>query len=567
MFSTLFTCPKRSAASLLAELKGNVAITFALAAVPLLLAVALALNYSSALVLKSQLQAATDSTALMLAAQLSDSSAQMLAAANNFLAAQDVGGTPTITQGPTVSSGNTEVCLTTTAANPTSMTKLVATTLVNVSTTACAESSGANLEIAMVLDNSASMTNNTTGGQEKIDALKSAATAFVSSVFANHPTPAGQSTPAVKFSIVPFQDAVALSSADTLNGTAKWIDTQGQSSWHWKGWYGPTDANSGLPAGTVVNSRLDIFNWLVAAGGSSYAWRGCFESLPYPMSVQDSTPSLLNPESLYVPSFAPDEPDSFNNANVNVNTYLSDTPTSCTPQAAGTAILQQERICKYLKPKLEPSGTYWNGPNDACNSQPLLRLTNNESAVTTEIQSLVAKGNTDLHEGVMWGWRTISPNGPLQDGAPYQSTDKAIILMTDGMNFYPVVPLQDSNGSASPGISGYDDLGYSFYDHGRVPVQANGQDYPAIETTDNNQQSPALDELTREACANARAAGIQIYTIGFQATDIISASGQQLLKDCVNDDPTHFFLVTDETSLAKAFSSVSLGVSAPRLVK
>jgi hypothetical protein len=97
--------------------------------------------------------------------------------------------------------------------------------------------------------------------------------------------------------------------------------------------------------------------------------------------------------------------------------------------------------------------------------------------------------------------------------------------------------------------------------------RSRGAPYPLVTPYADDEQSPALDELTREACANARAAGIQVYAIGFQATDVISASAQQLFEDCAGDDSTHFFLVSDETSLAQVFSSIRPGTSNTRLVQ
>ena len=161
------------------------------------------------------------------------------------------------------------------------------------------------------------------------------------------------------------------------------------------------------------------------------------------------------------------------------------------------------------------------------------------------------------------------PNGPLRDGSAYGvNTQKVIVLITDGMNFYPVVDPWSNNGNPAVDGSGYGALGYAAEaKQGRLPTPSDGSTYPLTTSSADGDQSPALDELTREACSNARSAGVQVYTIGFQATDPISASGQQLLKDCAGDDPNHFFLVSNETALANAFNAISLGTSAPRLVQ
>ena len=364
------------------------------------------MDFSSAFLMRTKLQAATDATVLALAGQLNQTPSQLTQTGNALLQSMDLGAAASLTGAPVVSQNGTEVCIQTASSSPTRFSKLASMTVFQVASSACAQTSQGRLELALVLDNSGSMNDSTTGGVSKISALKSAAAKFVSSVFAAHPGSGGQ-LPPVQMSVVPFQDAVALSSSDTDNGRASWIDSQGQSSWHWKGWYGPNDPQSGLPPGVNVKSKFDVFNWLTSAGGSQYAWRGCFESLPYPLNTQDATPNLSAPDSLFVPSFAPDEPDNFDDSNGSVNNYLRDYSSSCTSRPTNAA-QRQERICKYQRPLLTGSRNSWNNPNYSCNSQPLLRLTDNQSAINSEISQLAAAGATNLNEGVMWGWRTIS---------------------------------------------------------------------------------------------------------------------------------------------------------------
>ena len=115
--------------------------------------------------------------------------------------------------------------------------------------------------------------NESVSGNSKIAALKTAANSFINTMFT------GNFTGKVKMSIVPFAGTVSVSSTDSSNGTASWIDTQGKSSWHWKTFSGAT--------ATGFTNRLDIFNKLKAAN-SSWAWAGCFETQPYPQNVNDN---------------------------------------------------------------------------------------------------------------------------------------------------------------------------------------------------------------------------------------------------------------------------------------
>ena len=50
-------------------------------------------------------------------------------------------------------------------------------------------------------------------------------------------------------------------------------------------------------------------------------------------------------------------------------------------------------------------------------------------------------GNTNVPEGMAWGWRTVSSNAPFTDGRPNteKGNDKVVIVLTDGANTYSAV--------------------------------------------------------------------------------------------------------------------------------
>jgi hypothetical protein len=359
-------------------------------------------------------------------------------------------------------------------------------------------------------------------------------------------------------SIVPFSGAVAVSSTDTANGTASWIDTQGKSSWHWTTFSGATTAG--------FTSRLGIFAKLKALN-SSWAWAGCFETQPYPQNVNDTPPSSATSDSLYVPYLAPDEVDPkktcdrYGNCSTSqsyVNSYLDDTPSSgCSGTTPTTDQGLTTRACKYKVPALQPSQTTSpQGPNGMCVSQPLLRMTNTQSTLTSKINGLSASGDTNLHEGFMWGWRTISPNAPFSDGKAYDNSlnplsKKVIVFMTDGFNNW-------SAASNTWGLSQYEAPGYFSLANGRMP--------PGNQNITNATQSrAALDALTLAACTNAKAQGVEIYTVGFSvSSDPIDSQGQTLLQNCATD-AGHAFIATTGTDLASSFNKIGLGLGKLRI--
>src|SRR5665213_1773246 len=79
---------RRAMAAFRAARKGNVAITFALASLPVVGTVGFAVDYSHANSVKAEMQAALDSTALMLSKEASaDTSSQLQTNALNYFKA------------------------------------------------------------------------------------------------------------------------------------------------------------------------------------------------------------------------------------------------------------------------------------------------------------------------------------------------------------------------------------------------------------------------------------------------------------------------------------------------
>src|SRR5947209_7177230 len=336
---------KASVCRILPDRSGQAAITFALAAVPILAGTGVAIDFSRIATKHTSLQQATDSAALAIAqaATPTTTNTNVLAQAQNYITTNDNNRTATITTA-TISSDHTSVCLTAQDTVQLGIMSMFSINSKTVTASACTAIAGgaATYEIALVVDNSGSM-NESVSGSSKIAALRTAAGNFVNTMFT------GNYAGKVKMSVVPFSGAVAVSATDTANGTASWIDTQGKSSWHWKTFTGHTSAG--------FTSRLDIFNKLKAVH-SSWAWAGCFETQPYPQNVNDVIPSSVTPDSLYVPYLAPDELDPKQTCTGSYcqttqayqNNYLDDTPsTGCTGTTPTTDQALIQRSCKYKR--------------------------------------------------------------------------------------------------------------------------------------------------------------------------------------------------------------------------
>lgn len=158
------------------------------------------------------------------------------------------------------------------------------------------------LEIALVLDNSGSMRN------LRIATAKTAAISLVNQLHtamagSNHAEP-------VKFSLVPFAGHVNVGST---NKTAAWMDTTGAAPIHhenlnWRDNPGAVDQGDGRwknASGSWL-TRFSLFDDM-----SNTSWKGCVEARPHPYNTNDAEAVIGTPDTLYVPVFAPDEPDDY----------------------------------------------------------------------------------------------------------------------------------------------------------------------------------------------------------------------------------------------------------------
>ena len=550
---------------LLRDRGGNVALLFAFLSVPMVMIGGAAIDYGFATRLETKLQTATDATALLLCqTPLTTSEAELNTLAQTTMTGA-MGAANLVVDRLAITSSPRKITLTAHKQSTTFFGGLTGTQRINPGAVSqCATPLPKTFEIALVLDNTGSMAASS-GGQSKLRAVQTAATDFVNYVYTS---PAFSN--ATKVAIVPFAAAVAVD--PSAYRYASWIDQNGLSSYHW------TNIVQSNPA--PFKNRFEVFAKLQAAN-RNWGWAGCLESLPYPFNVQDGAPTTK--DSFYVPLLAPDEPGdgtsggaSFPVGNqrstaYSYNSYIDDeTGPDCRNSNTYNTALGQ--ACKYVNPKDPASGSPLgipNGPNFGCTTQPLQRLTNNTNALKTLLNNMAPSGSTNIHEGFMWGWRTLSPNSVFADGQPYASSanssnatniNKIIILMTDGTNSW-------GTNSSAPTGSLYFAAGYFRNANGTTPNPRLTTAYQNTNIADGNTARKALDALTAEACANTKAVNISIYTIGFSVpTDPIDSAGQTLLRNCASS-PDQFYLANSSDDLIKAFKSIQASIGALRLTQ
>lgn len=358
------------------------------------------------------------------------------------------------------------------------------------------------LEVALVLDNSGSMDINGSGsGKKRIVLLKEAAKQLVNTIAAEGAQLKQVDKP-VQFSLVPFAGTV---NVGAHNANASWMDTDGKSPIHhenfdWStmtgnkkvqlsgGVYVKTGSDWGAEQGQKV-TRFSMFDDLKRITGynkvqtgttttetctgwgssrkctttttpvytdvpvlSSYAkWEGCVETRPHPYAYDTTTPTSAIPATYFVPMFAPDETDLRDGSNrAAMGNWWADLTTST------SSATRQAFMPKYFEPAPlgKAAAGMYQGPNAMCSTTPITPLTDVSTSaglkkINDAIDAMVALGATDIPEGAAWGWRTLSSNAPFTEGRPETERGNDKVL---------IILTDGFNTYYTPNSLGYNDL-------------------------------------------------------------------------------------------------------------
>jgi Flp pilus assembly protein TadG len=243
------------ATQFLRQRRGNVAITFALAAIPMIGFVGAAIDYSQANSVKADLQTALDSTALMLpneaatasVAQLQIDASKYFTALFNRPEAKNIQITATYS-----ANGGSNISVNGSVSLPTNFVQLIGYNNFTISGSSATKWSSSRLRVALVLDNTGSM-----AALGKISALKTATETLLSRLQS-----AATTNDDVYVSIIPFVKDV---NVDPVNHAASWID--------WTDW----NANNGTcskghGAGQGTTQSTCNGTWTPA---NHDTWNGC----------------------------------------------------------------------------------------------------------------------------------------------------------------------------------------------------------------------------------------------------------------------------------------------------
>lgn len=466
------------------------------------------------------------------------------------------------------------------------------------------------IEVAIVIDNSGSMGSYTGGTYTtRLEKAQEAATALTNQLFAlanisNKPDP-------VKISVVPFGHSVNIGNQYR---DSSWMDMYGWSSIHhenlaWDAtnkradiWPNLVDLGSGYkgspngsealpPTGGVVSvdwlTRWTLFDAL------DTDWAGCVEMRPWPYHTTDTEPTDVNGDTLFVPMFAPDEPDEFtdNEDDDYKNNYLDDYPRAyadpnpdpdlrLTRKKNGLFYMKnkhpvkgrnrgnytrqhrrQDWTMKYYPGAKNNDYGDWRssnygsyGPNMGCSTDPILPLSDTAGTVNTAISGMDAGGYTNVQAGISWGWRTLSSAEPFTGGRTYDTTenDKYIIVLTDGNNTYP--------SQSTDNESEYTSWGYE--KSGRV-YEGLGNGVSDVE---------AMNAHTQTTCTNIKALydgdnepAYKIFTIAYDVSN--GSSVKTLLEGCAStkSDGSKYYYDVSGDALSAAMQAIGNEISDLRI--
>jgi Flp pilus assembly protein TadG len=264
-FSSILARILRRASSFGRANDGNVAMILALAALPLVMAIGMAIDYSRAVSARSAMQEAIDATSLMLAQDAANSTpAQLTTKAQNYFNAlysassvTRVSGVTDVTVAATYTpnSGTGSTVLVTASGNvPTDFMMLAGVSQMAINTSSTAKWGNTKLRVALALDNTGSMAQN-----GKMTALQGGATNLIDTLSA---TATNQGD--VYISIVPFANEVNMGESAFVN--SGYID--------WTNW---STFNSNLNNYTCGSSNSNRNHTMKCgtANNTTSNWNGC----------------------------------------------------------------------------------------------------------------------------------------------------------------------------------------------------------------------------------------------------------------------------------------------------
>ena len=493
---------------------GNVAIVFAFGCIALIGFVGAAVDYSRANSLKAAMQGALDATTLKLGrqystltgTQLQDKGAEIFAAL--FTRPEAINPAIVVTDN---SSGSTIKADGSTSLDTTFLNVVGVRSIQVNATSTTAYAAQSSLRVALVLDNTGSMSQS-----GKMTALKTATNNMLAKL-------QGASTSAgdVYVSIVPFVKDVNLGPTNSGQSWLLWDDGTDAS------WDGSKGACS--ISGYNTRSQCQAQGTCSVSGYSTQA--SCTAASTGTCSISGyTTQSTCTSAGVCSKRWY----TSWRSCTRNRGTWTSGvwtngtgatwTSATWTPadhstwtgcvvdrgDAGGPSSGDYDTNVVLPDPTID--ATLYVPENYSSCPQAAMGLSYNWSAMTTLVQNISPAGSTNQAIGMQVGWMTLMPGGVFNAPAKDAGVSYAehIVLLTDGLNT--------------------EDRWYS--------------------------DQASIDAREQMLCDNIKAAGITLWTIQVNTG---SDPTSTLLKNCASD-PTKFYLLTSASQIISTFDDISFKI-------
>ena len=385
------------ARGLLNDRAGSVAMIYALSLIPLTIAAGVGVDYARAIVVRTNMSEAIDAAALAVGAQQGLSANQMQTLAQNYFNANyksDASyGTPATL---TISQSNNTITISVSDSMPTTLLNIVGIHSVNIGSSTTVVWGQLKLWVALVLDNTGSMTETDRTGTSKISALKTASSQLLT-MLQGASTNAGD----VQVAIVPFTKDVNIG---TANKNASWIDWGIYGSCNISGIYDQPDCVS--THGTWTGG-FGGFGWGFGWGGSSGSCN---------ISGYNSQSSCENAVGTWTYS----SKNSWDGCITDRGDYAAPSP--------------QNYDEKNTTPTSSDTDTYFTAENYSDCPEQIMPLNYNWTNLNSEITNMYAGGNTNQTIGFALGWQALTQGNPFNPPALPANTNQVIILLSDGLN-------------------------------------------------------------------------------------------------------------------------------------
>ncbi|MDR3526374.1 MAG: pilus assembly protein [Rhizomicrobium sp.] len=475
--------------------RGNVAMIFAIALVPTAIAVGGGLDYARATMVRSAMNEALDAAALAVGASknLTDSQAQALAQQYfnaNYHQSSDYGTPGAVAVTRTAQT----VTVTVTDQMPTTMMQVAGVSTWTVASSSSVVWGQLKLWVALVLDNTGSMSQTDGTGVSKISALKTASHQLLTMLQG-----AAQTAGDVQVSIIPFARDVnigtAYSSSSWLsftdftaapptkpstsvgpNGACPWTDAV-------QGYHCTSGSNNGA-SDTWNNVATSTGNFCPSISTTGHYWNGCYNSVANGTKWKHTWVA---------------------NATSSWGGCVTDRGT--TTQPTGQAYDVQN-----VTPVTSTAATLMVAENSpGCPNTTILPLGYNWTTLSNKIDAMTPNGSTNQTIGLAWGWQSLTQGAPLSPPALPDNTQRFIILLSDGLN---------------------------------TQNRWSG---------DGSNQSTDVDGRMALACTNAKADGVIIYAV---FVDLNGTQGNSsVLQNCASDS-TKYFDLTTSAQIVTAFAAI-----------